>query len=141
MNLLKRTLLLVEDNADDERLTLRALRKLDFEFEVEVARDGAEAIQYLDGRSNLPSLILLDLKLPLLNGLQVLEKIRQNARTSELPVVVLTSSDEPSDVKAAYRLHVNSYVQKPVDFTEFGTVVGRLGEYWLRTNVAPALTV
>jgi len=133
----RQTLLVVEDNPDDERLTLRALRRLNLPVDIQVARDGREALNTLESAETLPCLVLLDLKLPLVSGLEVLERIRQTERTRTLPVVVLTSSDEPSDVRRAYRLHANSFVQKPVDFVEFGQVVGEVGIYWLGKNVSP----
>src|SRR4051812_2265432 len=108
-------ILLVEDNPDDEQLTMRALRKLGHRVSVDVARDGQEAIDYLagDGRP-LPNLVLLDLKLPKISGLEVLERLRKNPRTKHVLVVVLTSSDEPSDVRASYQQYANSYIRKPV---------------------------
>jgi two-component system response regulator len=133
----RRTILLVEDSPDDERLTLRALNRLGLDMTIDVARDGMEAIKYLETCEPLPVMVLLDLKLPLLNGLQVLDRIRANPRTKALPVIVLTSSDEPSDINTAYKLHANSFVQKPVDFSEFSQVIGELGKYWFVTNVNP----
>ncbi len=132
------SILLVEDNPDDERLTLRALRKLGPRVSVEVARDGQEAIDRLvqDGASH-PDLILLDLKLPKIGGLEVLERLRHTEKTKHLLVVVLTSSDEPSDVRASYQQYANSYIRKPVAYEEFGEVVRQLGVYWLDTNIQP----
>lgn len=131
-------ILLVEDNPDDEQLTLRALRKLTHNVTVEVARDGQEAIDRLfDPSYELPNLVLLDLKLPKLNGLEVLETLRGNSRTKYLLVVVLTSSDEPSDVRQSYQQYANSYIRKPVAYEEFGEVVHQLGIYWLDTNIVP----
>jgi CheY-like chemotaxis protein len=131
-------ILLVEDNPDDEQLTLRALRKLTPRVTVEVSRDGQEALDHLyDLRNPLPNLVLLDLKLPKLSGLEVLERLRHHERTRYLLVVVLTSSDEPSDVQASYRQYANSYIRKPVAYEEFGEVVRQLGLYWLDTNIVP----
>jgi two-component system, response regulator len=136
-------ILLVEDNPKDEALTLRALKKANIANEVVVARDGAEAVDYLfaagsDGRlRHLPRLILLDLKLPKLDGHEVLRKIRADERTRLLPVVILTTSVEDRDRFEGYRLGANSYVRKPVDFTEFADAVVQLGLYWLVLNEAP----
>src|SRR5882724_8138754 len=129
-------ILLVEDNPDDELLTMRALRKANLANRIEVARDGAEALDFLFGRGfgELPALILLDLKLPKISGLQVLERIRADERTRRLPVVILTSSTEPVDINRSYDLHVNSFVSKPVNFQEFSEAVQRLGLYWLLVN-------
>ena len=134
----KKLILLVEDNPDDELLTLRSLRKASITDCIEVARDGAEALDYLfrDG-SELPQLILLDLKLPKISGLQVLERIRADERTRRIPVVILTSSNEPIDINTGYDLHVNSFVSKPLNFHEFSEVVERLGLYWLLVNQRP----
>jgi CheY-like chemotaxis protein len=133
-------ILLVEDNPDDEQLTMRALRKLTPKVNVDVARDGQEALDYLlDTSHPLPNLVLLDLKLPKVSGLEVLERLRKIDRTKYLLVVVLTSSDEPSDVRASYRQYANSYIRKPVAYEEFGNVVHQLGLYWLSTNIHPPL--
>jgi two-component system response regulator len=140
-----RTILLVEDNPDDETLTLRALSKSKILNEIVVARDGAEALDYLfgtgghDGRdtSIQPQLILLDLKLPKVDGLEVLKRLRADARTALLPVTVLTTSNEERDVVTSYELGVNSYVRKPVDFESFIEAVRQLGLYWLVLNTAP----
>ncbi|CAN5554920.1 response regulator [soil metagenome] len=132
-----RRVLLVEDNADDERLTLRALRRAAPALNVEVARDGQEALDRVFGAPHEFSVIFLDLKLPKVNGLEVLQRIRENDATARQIVVVLTSSDEPSDVRECYRNFANSYIRKPVDFEEFGRAIGQLGIYWLETNVAP----
>lgn len=136
------TILLVEDNPDDEALTLRALKANNIKNEVVVARDGGEALDYLFGTgayagrdlSLMPHVVLLDLKLPKLNGLEVLHKIRTEARTRMLPVVILTSSNEEKDRIAGYNLGANSYVCKPVDFTQFIDAVRQLGLYWLILN-------
>lgn len=133
-------ILLVEDNPDDEQLTLRALKKITprFNVQVDVARDGQEALDYLaDEKRPLPNLVLLDLKLPKINGLEVLERLRRADRTKFILVVVLTSSDEPSDVRNSYERYANSYIRKPVAYEEFGSVVGQLGIYWLDTNIHP----
>ncbi len=133
-------ILLVEDNPDDAALTLRALKGHHVTNEVVLARDGVEALDYLFGRDGgaapveLPALILLDLKLPRVNGLEVLKRVRSEARTRLLPVVILTSSDEDRDVLEGYRLGANSYVRKPVDFVEFTEAARQLGLYWLLMN-------
>ena len=139
------TILLVEDNPDDEMLTLRALSKSNVLNEIVVARDGAEALDYLfgtgihDGRdtSIQPQLILLDLNLPKVDGLEVLKRLRADARTAQLPVVILTTSNEERDIVTSYQLGVNSYVRKPVDSDSFMEAVRQLGLYWLILNVAP----
>lgn len=131
-----KTILLVEDNADDEQLTLRAMRQSDIPNIIRVARDGAEALDKLfgAGQDRLPDLVLLDLKLPKVNGLEVLHKIRSDERTKTLPVVVLTSSDEERDIVESYELGANSYIRKPVDFDQFIDAVRQLGLYWLSMN-------
>jgi len=136
------TLLLVEDNARDEALTLRALKKNNIANEVIVARDGVEALDYLfgtgkyEGRDTtiMPQMIMLDLKMPKLDGLQVLKAIRGDERTKRLPVVVFTSSSEQEDMIKSYDLGANSYVRKPVDFDGFAEAVRHLGLYWLILN-------
>lgn len=130
------TILLVEDNPDDEALTVMALRGVP--ATLEVARDGQEAMDYLtnDG-SALPRLVLLDLKLPKIDGLEVLRRIREDDRTRLTPVVVLTSSNAPNDVAASYRLGANSYVRKPVNFDQFSETIRQLGTYWLAVNEPP----
>jgi two-component system, response regulator len=138
-------ILLVEDNADDEALTLRALNKNKIGNKIEVVRDGAEALDFLFATGShasrdpreLPQVILLDLKLPKVDGLEVLRQIRANPRTRMLPVVVLTSSKEEQDMIQAYLIGVNSYVRKPVDFNQFVEAIGQLGLYWLVLNEAP----
>jgi two-component system response regulator len=138
-------ILLVEDNPDDEALTIRALDKNRIRNEVVVARDGAEALDYLHGlgvhrdrdTSVLPQMVLLDLNLPKIEGLEVLRRIRADERTIRLPVVILTSSNEDQDLLEGYRLGANSYVRKPVDFTAFAEAVRQLGLYWLVLNEPP----
>jgi two-component system response regulator len=134
----ERTILLVEDNPDDEALTIRALGKANIVNQLNVARDGAEAIDLLftNGatRATLPTLILLDLKLPKVDGLEVLRRIRAGERTRLIPVVVLTSSKEQEDVIASYRSGANAYVRKPVNFSEFAEAVRTLGMFWLLLN-------
>jgi two-component system response regulator len=139
-----KTILLVEDNPADEALTLRALKKANIANQVVVAHDGVEAIEYLfadgaDDDARLPQLILLDLKLPRLDGHEVLKRIRGDARTQLLPVVILTTSVEDEDRFEGYRLGANSYVRKPVDFTEFVQAVMQLGLYWLVLNEQPPM--
>ena len=142
-----RKILLVEDNPDDEALTLRALREQNLADLVYTAHDGAEAIDYLfatgahsdrAGKS-LPRLVLLDIKLPKMDGLEVLQRIRSNERTRLLPVVMLTSSNEEKDLIESYRLGTNSYIQKPVSFDEFLKAAKQLGVYWLQLNKTPQL--
>jgi CheY-like chemotaxis protein len=137
-------ILLVEDNPKDEALTLRALKKNNFCNQIVVARDGVEALDYLipsDGSPlrPVPQLILLDLKLPKVDGLEVLQRLRANARTRHVPVVILTSSTEEKDLLRGYALGTNSYVRKPIDFAEFVDAVKQVGLYWLLLNrPAPA---
>jgi two-component system, response regulator len=135
----KRSILLVEDNPDDVELTLRALRKNQISNEVHIARDGEEALSHLQNAlpADLPAVVLLDLKLPKVDGLDVLRSIRANERTRRLPVVILTSSREESDLIAGYGLGANSYVRKPVDFSEFIEATRQLGLYWLVLNELP----
>jgi two-component system, response regulator len=130
-------ILLVEDNPDDEELTLRALKKNGITQEVVVARDGVQALDFLFGTAELPQLVLLDLKLPKIDGLGVLERVRADPRTKHVPIVVLTSSKEESDVRRAYALGANSYVRKPVDFEKFNEAVKTLGMFWLGLNELP----
>lgn len=147
MSALKRNkvILLVEDNPDDEALTLRALKKNNIKNEVVLARDGAEALEYLFATGKykdrdplmLPQVVLLDLKLPKVDGLGVLREIRKSPITRLLPVVILTSSKEERDIIEGYQLGVNSYIRKPVDFVAFTEAVGHLGLYWLLLNEDP----
>ena len=140
-----RVILLVEDNPDDVELTLRSLKKHNITNEVIVARDGAEALEYLfatgvyAGRdiSVMPAVILLDLKLPKVDGLEVLRRLRADERTKLLPVVIVTSSKEEKDLINGYSLGANSYVRKPVDFIQFSEAVKQLGLYWLLLNEPP----
>lgn len=141
----KPLILLVEDNPDDEALTLRALRKSNVVNDVVVARDGVEALDYLfatgahEGRdpAAMPQVILLDLKLPRVDGLEVLRRVRADERTRFLPVVVLTTSTEQKDIVDSYNLGANSYIRKPVDFVQFSEAVQQLGLYWLLMNLSP----
>jgi two-component system response regulator len=138
-------ILLVEDNPDDELLTLRALAKNNIMNEVVVVRDGAEALDFLFGRGAyatrdlrvMPTVTLLDLKLPKIDGLEVLRQVRANEQTRLLPIVILTSSKEEQDLLGSYRLGANSYVRKPVDFAQFVDAVRQLGLYWLVLNERP----
>ncbi len=130
-------ILLVEDSEDDVELTLRALRRNGIRSHVEVARDGAAALDYLQGKGVLPAVVLLDLNLPKLSGLEVLERIRAHPRTRLLPVVILTSSGDEADLVKCYALGANSYVRKPVDYDAFLEAARQLGQYWLGINEAP----
>ena len=140
-------LLLVEDNPEDLKMTLRALKKANLANHIHIARDGAEALQFIfcegeySGRKieNAPKVILLDLKLPKVDGKEVLERIKSDSRTKMIPVVVLTSSKEQSDVVESYNLGVNSYIVKPVNFERFAAAVQELGMYWLLHNQPPKL--
>jgi two-component system response regulator len=140
-----KVILLVEDNPDDVTLTLRALKKNNILNEVVVAQDGVEALDYLFGTGKyngrdtnvMPQVILLDLKMPRLDGLEALHRIRGDERTKLLPVVVLTTSSEDRDRIESYRLGANSYIRKPVDFNQFADAVQQLGLYWLVLNEAP----
>ena len=141
-------ILLVEDNPDDEALTIRALRKNNIVNEVIVVRDGAEALEYLFGSgafaernmSDMPAVILLDLRLPKIDGLEVLQRVRADDRTKMLPVVILTSSKEEQDLINGYRQGANSYVRKPVNFDDFVEAARQLGLYWLILNEPPPST-
>ncbi|MGB2601552.1 MAG: response regulator [Candidatus Omnitrophota bacterium] len=140
-----KAILLVEDNQDDIDLTIRALKHNNITNEVVVLNDGEDALEYLfhEGKyselepGNMPAVVLLDIKLPKLNGLEVLKKLRSNERTKVVPVVILTSSQEESDVLNGYNLGCNSYVRKPVDFEQFSEAVRQLGLYWLLLNEPP----
>jgi two-component system, response regulator len=146
---MRRIILLVEDNVDDERLTVRALRKSSAGNQIVVARDGAQAVGYLFERlhlegaesGTLPDLILLDLKLPKISGIEVLERIRATPETACVPVVVLTSSDEHQDVQQCYRLGANSYIRKPIDYEEFIKTVCQVESYWFGMNQLPSPAV
>jgi two-component system, response regulator len=139
------TILLVEDNPDDIKLTERALKKSHILNKLVVAKDGVEALDYLFGTgiwtgrnlNNVPEVILLDLKLPKIDGLEVLKKIRTDSRTKLLPVVILTSSKEEKDLINGYAMGANSYIRKPVNFNQFADAVRQLGLYWLVLNEAP----
>jgi CheY-like chemotaxis protein len=145
---LSRAILLVEDDPDHEELTIRALRRNNIVNNIQVARDGVEALEILlgpglesqGGARRLPQVILVDLKLPRIDGLEVLRRIRANERTRLTPVVILSSSDEERDLLTGYNLGANSYVRKPVDFTEFVEAARQLGRYWLMLNrTAPSI--
>jgi two-component system response regulator len=139
-------ILLVEDNPNDEELTLYALKKNNITNQIQVVRDGAEALEYLfctgayaHRRINEPpKVVLLDLKLPQVDGLEVLEQVKSDTRTRAIPVVVLTSSQEERDIVESYQLGVNSYIVKPVDFEQFIEAVRQLGMYWMLLNISPA---
>ena len=139
------TILLVEDNPDDEVLTVRALQKQPIAHKVIAVRDGAEALEYLLGTgqyagrdvSDSPTVVVLDLKLPKVDGLEVLRQLRASDRTKHIPVVVLTSSDDQRDISESYRLGANSYVRKPVNFDQFQEAVCHVQSYWLRLNEPP----
>jgi len=141
----KKTILLVEDNSDDAALTVRALKKSNILNELVVARDGEEALDYLFGTGlyagrdtrQQPQVILLDLNLPKIDGLEALRRIRADARTRLLPVIILTSSKEEQDLLSGYSLGANSYIRKPVDFVQFSAAVQQLGLYWLVLNECP----
>jgi len=141
----EKVILLVEDNPADVTLTIRALKKANILNEIAVARDGVEALDYLFGNAiqgghgvrSLPAVVLLDLKLPKIDGLEVLKRVRENPLTKTLPVVVLTTSREEKDVVSSYELGCNSYVRKPVDFNQFAEAIRQLGLYWLVINEAP----
>ncbi len=145
--MMDKPILLVEDNRDDEDLTVRALKKNKIANGLAIARDGVEALDYLFGTgayagrdtSVMPGLMLLDLKLPKVDGLEVLRRVRENEKTRRLPVVVLTSSKEELDLVTSYNLGANSYIRKPVDFNQFTDAVRQLGLYWLMLNEVPTV--
>ena len=141
MSMERKPILLVEDNPNDITLTRRALKKANVANELVVLQDGLEAVEYLTGDGSeereLPVVILLDLKLPLIDGLEVLKRIRTNPKTRKLPVIILTSSNLDEDVNASYELGANSYVRKPVRFDDFTEAVRQLGIYWLMINEPP----
>jgi CheY-like chemotaxis protein len=140
-----KVILLVEDNPDDEALAIRALKRHHIGNEIVVAHDGVEALEYLFGTgmyagrdtNNKPSVVLLDLKLPRVDGLEVLRRLREDSRTKFLPVVVLTTSSEEGDLINSYSLGCNSYIRKPVDFVQFSEAIRQLGMYWLLMNEPP----
>lgn len=136
-----RRVLLVEDNPDDEALAVRALRKFSRQLQVDIARDGQEAVDYFFAEPRaaaaMPALILLDLKLPKLTGFDVLKRLRQETATRRIPVVLLTSSKEETDRLAGYDLGANSFIRKPIDFREFTQVIQQVGEYWFEINEPP----
>ena len=142
---MEKTIMLVEDNPDDEELTLRALRKASIANNVFVARDGQEALDFLFGTGQhagrepqtMPAVVLLDLKLPKLDGIDVLQRMRADPRTRLVPVVVLTSSSEDEDMLRSYQSGANSYVRKPIEFSEFAHAVTQLGMYWMLINQTP----
>jgi CheY-like chemotaxis protein len=148
MSMAGKVILLVEDNRDDEELTLHALQAYNIQNRVEVARDGMEALAFLLGRGGRagrdvsagPAVTLLDLKLPKVDGLEVLRRVRADERTRLLPIVILTSSTEEQDLVRGYSFGANSYIRKPVDFAQFSEAVRQLGLYWLRLNEAPPPT-
>ncbi|MBL1176655.1 response regulator [Pantanalinema sp. GBBB05] len=145
--LVPRSILLVEDNPDDEELTIRALRRSGVLNEIVVARDGVEALEYLYGTGQYagrntdiqPTVIMLDLNLPRINGIEVLQRLRSDERTRFLPVVILTTSNEQRDLLDSYSNGCNSYIRKPVDFLQFSETVHQLGMYWLLLNEIPTL--
>lgn len=138
MDIADKIILLVEDNPDDEKLALRALEKSNVANEVVVVRDGEQAFDYLIKNDNIiPAVVLLDLKLPKVSGLELLEQIRGNEKTKLVPVVILTSSNEEEDLWRSYKLGANSYVRKPVDFEQFADAIKQLSLYWLLINEIP----
>jgi two-component system response regulator len=136
----EKMILLVEDNPDDEMLTLRALERNNIDNRVVVARDGAEALNILFGQTETglhPSLVLLDLRLPKLDGLEVLSRLRSEARTRLVPIVIFTSSDEEQDIQRSYALGANSYIRKPIDFSQYSEAIRQTATYWLKLNISP----
>ncbi|MGH7529533.1 MAG: response regulator [Gemmatimonadales bacterium] len=134
-------ILLVEDNANDAELTLRALRQRNLANQLHLCRDGAEALEYVEQTNTIPKVVLLDLKLPKIDGLEVLRRLKADARTRPIPIVVLTSSREEPDIARAYALGANSYIVKPVDFEAFARAVADVGLYWLLLNHPPSKTL
>ncbi|MDH5257326.1 MAG: response regulator [Gammaproteobacteria bacterium] len=137
-----KTILLVEDNKNDELLAIRALKKTNVNSHISIARDGVEAINFIfnSDTEKLPELILLDLNLPKLNGLEVLKKIKSNSATARIPVVIMSSSVEKNDINSSYALGANSYLRKPVDFGDFTSMVDSLASYWLTLNQSAKLS-
>ena len=143
--MIEKIILLVDDNPDDVHLALHAFHKMEYEIKVVVANDGLEALDYLfrrgiysdKSKSRLPSLILLDLKMPRVNGLEVLQQIRDNARTKFIPTVILTSSKEEQDIIDSYTMCANSYIRKPIDFSQFSKIITIIANYWLFINEIP----
>ena len=138
--MIEKVILLVEDNPDDEMLTLRALEKNNIENRVVVARDGAEALSLIFNQTETglsPSLVLLDLRLPKLDGLEVLSRLRSDPRTKLVPIVVFTSSDEEQDILRSYTLGATSYIRKPIDFNQYSDAIRQTATYWLRLNIPP----
>lgn len=142
--MINEVIMLVEDNPDDEALAIRALTKSVVTSRIVVARDGVEALSFLFGGNGnapiIPAVILMDLKLPKMNGIETLARIRADKRTCTLPVVMLTTSDEETDMILSYKAGVNSYVRKPIDFAEFTSITAQLGVYWLGLNRRPQAT-
>jgi len=130
-------ILLVEDNPNDAELTLRALKQRKLANQVHLCRDGAEAMEFFDAAGPVPKVVLLDLKLPKMDGLEVLRRLKADQRTKAIPVVILTSSREEPDIERAYELGANSYIVKPVDFEAFARAVSEVGLYWLLLNHPP----
>jgi two-component system, response regulator len=130
-------ILLAEDNAEDAEMTLRALKRNNLANRVHWVKDGAEALDYLLGTSQLPKLVLLDIKMPKVDGIEVLRRLKENPATRGIPIVVMTSSNEERDVVDSYRLGVNSYIVKPVQFDAFIETVAKIGLYWVLTNRVP----
>jgi len=135
---LNRTILLIEDNASDEKLTLLAFARSGVSSDMVVVRDGAAALAHFDAEDALPALVLLDLKLPKIDGLEVLRRLRTNEKTKTLPIVVLTASKEEEDILRSYELGANAYVRKPVEFSHFLDVAKTLGHFWLDLNEPPS---
>ena len=130
-------ILLAEDNGEDAEMTIRALKRSNLANRLHWVKDGAEALDYLSGTAQLPKLVLLDIKMPKVDGIEVLRRLKDNPATRGIPVVVMTSSNEERDVVESYRLGVNSYIVKPVQFDDFMETVAKIGLYWLLTNRVP----